>query len=217
MSQIQKIFNDKQYLAELINYSFTQELHEDNYKPLNLDWIDAEASDYVSDVFRRLSPDDMPYLTTVLVERNPSIIMDGLGVEDFNDRQRYVIISVIPDTEFPFDFSYPLIHYMWNSSLNSWEIIRAMLAACRQSERVVIQKNPVPPILNCAEIKWISLYLGRKPYEGCFQLTQQADDTEDSNIEKYDVNLVKVREADPYPLLQRLIEAYDADCPEAEK
>ena len=37
---------------------------------------------------------------------------------------------------------------------------------------------------------------------------------QDENVGKYDVHLFKAREAEPNPLLQELIDAYDADCPE---
>ena len=40
------------------------------------------------------------------------------------------------------------------------------------------------------------------------------NESENENVGKYDVHLFKAREAEPNPLLHKLIDAYDADCPE---
>ena len=70
-------------------------------------------------------------------------------------------------------------------------------------------------MLNNARLEWISIHLGRKPYEGVIQLSEQmVNESENENVGKYDVHLFKAREAEPNPLLHKLIDAYDADCPE---
>ena len=76
------------------------------------------------------------------------------------------------------------------------------------------QSEPIPPILNNARLQWVTLYLGRAPYQGILTLSQQRAAGEAEMGTDVDVNLYKVREMDPNPLLQRLIDAYDANFPE---
>lgn len=77
--------------------------------------------------------------------------------------------------------------------------------------RVLIANDPVPPLLNNARLEWVSLYLGRKPYRGISTLSEQWTEAETFDACESDVHLYKVREMGPDPLLQRLIDAYDAD------
>lgn len=124
-------------------------------------------------------------------------------------------MTVVPDAEFPFNYSFPLIHAMTMVELNCWEMVRATLAASRKDMQVQIATEPIPPMLNNARLEWVSIHLGRKPYEGVIQLREQiVDESENENVGKYDIHLFKAREAEPNPLLQELIDAYDADCPE---
>ena len=79
---------------------------------------------------------------------------------------------------------------------------------------VQIAENPTPPILNNAIIEWVTLYLGREPYNGITALSEQWDDISEFDGYEADINLYKVREMEPNELLQRLIGAYDEDFPE---
>ena len=152
-----------------------------------------------------------------IVERNPDTLYGGTCVDANEKRLRYFVISVIPDTEFPFDYNYPLIHTMWMVSLHCWELIRAALGACTKEMQVLLAKNPVPPILNNARLEWVSLYLGREPYKGICKLSEQWVEAEDFDGIDADIHLYKVREKDDDPLLQKLIATYDADYPIAQR
>ena len=80
--------------------------------------------------------------------------------------------------------------------------------------RVLLANDPKPPILNNAVIEWVSLYLGRKPYEGISELSQQWLNTNEYDGNNMDIHLYKVREMERDALLQRLIDAYEVDFPE---
>ena len=140
----------------------------------------------------------------------------SICVDDNAKRMRYFVVSIIPDTEHPYDYSFPLIHQMWTVSLHCWEIIRATLAAANSDMRVMLANNPVPPILNNARIEWVSLYLGKQPYRGISKLSEQWTEAEDFDNCENDVHLYKVREMETNPLLQRIIDAYEADYPEVD-
>lgn len=213
---ILELMKDKAYVSDLLNGPCVPKDEMRNYVPLEPEWIDEEASAAVTAAFRRLMPDSIPYLTYIIAERNPETLYEGLCVGDNNNRLRYFVVTIIPDTEKPYDYSFPLINQMWLVSLNCWEIIRATLAAANSDMRVLIANDPVPPILNNARLEWVSLYLGRKPYRGISTLSEQWTEAETFDACESDVHLYKVREMEPDPLLQRLIDAYDADYPEVD-
>lgn len=72
----------------------------------------------------------------------------------------------------------------------------------------MIANEPVPPILNSARLEWVSLYLGREPFEGKRKLSEQWAEAEDFDGIDADVHLYKVREMYAEPQLQKLIDAY---------
>ena len=210
MNQISELLKDTQYLIDLLNGPCTPKTEELPFVPVKREWIDTEASLAVTAAFQRLLPEDVPYLASVLVERNPDTLYDGVCVNANEKRQRYIVVTVIPDSEYPYNYSYPLIHAMWMVELGCWETVRATLAACRKEMQVRLAAEPVPPILNNARMEWVSLYLGRKPYEGCLKLSDQRSEENPGGID-CDVHLVQVREAGPDPLLRRLLDAYGSD------
>ena len=63
----------------------------------------------------------------------------------------------------------------------------------------------------------VSLYLGRGPYKGICKLSEQWVEAEDFDGIDADIHLYKVREKADDPLLQKLIGAYDADYPIAQR
>ncbi len=79
--------------------------------------------------------------------------------------------------------------------------------------QVRIATDPVPPIMNNAVIEWVSLYLGREPYRGISQLSEQWLNREEFDGYEFDVHLYKIREMEKNDLLTRLIGAYDAAFP----
>ncbi len=215
MKHITELLKDKNFLVDLLNGSCAPKDLKNEGAPINPAWIDAEASVTVTEAFHNLLPRGIPYLNTIIVERNPDTLYEGTCVDANEKRLRYIVVSVIPDTEFPFDYSYPLIHELWVVGLHCWELTRATLAACTKQMQVLLAKNPVPPILNNARLEWVSLYLGREPYRGISRLSEQWAESEDFDGVEADVHLYKVREMDRTPLLQKLIDAYDQDYPEA--
>lgn len=183
-------------------------------KPVHEDWIDETLSESVTAAFSRLLPQTMPYMTRVVVEKNPDTLFDGTCVDDNEKRMRYFVITVIPDTDFPYNYSYPLIHELTRVSFFCWETIRATIAACTKDLRVQIASNPIPPILNNARLEYVSLYMGKSPYVGISKLSEQWESAEDFDGFEVDVNLVKVRELPPSPVLQKLIDCYDQEYAE---
>ncbi len=213
MSTIRDLLKDRKYMTDLLNGPCQPRDEQQAFTLINSEWIDTTTSDTVTDAFHRLLPDGIPYITEILTERNPDTLYGGACVEEDAKRLRYIVATVIPDTEYPFDCSFPLIHEMWVASLNCWEIIRATLQACTREMAVRIVNKPVPPILNSARIQWISLYLGRKPYRGISLLSEQWANPDEFDGNEIDVHLLKVRELPSDPILQKLIDAYDADFP----
>ena len=215
MRNTYKLLSDTHYITELLNSVCSPRSEEKPFVPINPEWVDEVESLKVSYALRGLLPEESPYLTYVLVERNPDTLYDGVCIADNDKRLRYIVVTVVPDAEFPFNYSFPLIHAMTMVELNCWEMVRATLAASRKDMQVLIATEPIPPMLNNARLEWVSIHLGRKPYEGVIQLREQmVDECENENVGKYDVHLFRAREAEPNPLLQELIDAYDADCPE---
>ena len=202
--QIIDLLKDPEYVTSLLTECGIVEK-----EPVHREWIKKDLSDYVTDAFHKLLPQDMPYLTRVVVERNPDTIINGACVDDNSKRMRYFVVTVIPDTDYPYNYSYPLISALTHVSLFCWEDIRAMLEASRLDMRVLIADNPTPPILNNARIEWVSLYLGKAPYAGITKLSEQWTPAEKFDGEESDVHLVKVREQPDSPVFQRLIDAYE--------
>lgn len=213
MNAITKLLKNTRYMAGLLNGPCMPKGEEAPFVPIRPEWIDEESSAMVTAAFQRLLPENTPYLSAVLVERNPNTLYDGVCVNDNDNRQRYIVVTVIPDAEPPFNYSYPLIHTMWMVALGCWETVRASLAACRKNMQVRIVTEPVPPILNNARMEWVSLYLGRLPYMGYLKLSEQREEGDCGGLD-CDVHLLKVRDMEPDPLLQELLQAYDLDFPD---
>ena len=214
---IEELLKDSDFITELLIGPCVPSDEEVKAAPVNREWIRDDLSDYVTNVFQKLMPDEVPYISRVLVERNPDTLHDGAVVDENGKRMRYIIVTVIPDTDFPFNYSYPLINLMWTVSLTCWETIRATISASRKYFRIFLADHPEPPILNNARVNWVSLYLGRMPYEGISRLSEQWASAESWADVDRDVHLFEVRNMEPHPALQRLIEAYDLDHPGAPK
>lgn len=216
MNKITELLKDRKYAAELLNGPCRPKNGNSGCAPINPDWIDETVSDAVPEVSRRLLPEGIPYIPYVIAERNPDTSCDGTSVDSNDKRMRYFVIMVIPDSEYPFNYSMPLINELWRCSLNCWEITRACIAAATNYQFVKIANDAVPPILNNAIIQWVTLYLGRKPYRGISLLSEQWADGEEFDGYEADTNLYKIREMEQNPLLQKLIAAYDEDFPDTE-
>ena len=214
MSNISDLIKDNDFVVELLNGPCPPKGREETIEPINPDWIDPEASEIATEAFRKLLPEGIPYITRILAERNPDTICNGTAVDANEKRMRYFVLALIPDTEHPYNYSFPLIHMMWTVSLDCWEIIRAVLASSVEDSRVMIAKQPFPPILNNARICWSSLYIGKQPYVGIQKLSEQWMNADEYDGLEGDVHLYDLRKMKPTELLQKLIDAYDADNPE---
>lgn len=213
MSNISELIKDNEFLVELLNGPCPPKGKDEDITPINPEWIDEEASSVATEAFRKLLPDGIPYLTRILAERNPDTICKGTAVDANEKRTRYFVVTLIPDTDHPYNYSYPLIHVLWSVSLDCWEIIRAVLASSVKDIRVMIAEQPVPPILNNARIYWSSLYIGSAPYVGIQRLSEQWMNADEYDGVEGDVHLYDIRKMEQTSLLQKLIDAYDADRP----
>lgn len=218
MNRLTELLRDSRFIAELFNGPCVPRSPDGEYAPLNAEWIDEAASDAVTEAFSRLMPEGMPYLTRIVVEKNPDTLHGGACVDENAKRTRYFVLTAIPETEYPFDLSFPLIQQMRLICLIAWETVRAALTAARADLRVVLANEPEPPILNNARLEWASVYLGKKPYVGIMRLVDQCRDGDAPDIGgDFDVHLFKAREMAPDPFIDRLIAAYDADRPDAKE
>ena len=214
MNRITELLKDGRYAAELLNGPCPPKRKGQSCAPINLNWIDETMSEYATEASRRLLPEGIPYVPYIIAERNPDTLYDGTSVDSNDKRMRYFVIMIVPDSEYPYNHSIPLINELWRLSLNCHETIRACIAAAMSYMIVQIAENPTPPILNNAIIEWVTLYLGREPYHGITALSEQWDDVSEFDGYEADINLYKVREMEQTELLQRLIGAYDEDFPE---
>ena len=145
----------------------------------------------------------------MVVVQNPSVPEDAACVETLLDCSRYILLTVIPDVPLAYELNLPVLQTMGVLALSSWEISRATARACRHMNRVSIRNEAVPPILNKAEVEWLSLYVGRKPFEGGDNIRSNyvADDEVD-----FDIHLYRLREIEGIPVIERMVHAYEADC-----
>ena len=213
MSKIAELLTDSLFVTDLLNGPCVPGDNSHEFSPINPDWLDDEMSAKATEAFHRLMPEEMPYPSLILAERNPDVLFDGVGVDNSEKRMRYIVVTVIPDTDYPFNYSFPLIHELHITSLICWETVRATLKACTKEMQVLLSNRQIPPILNSARIGWVSLYLGRESYQGISKLSEQWEESEDFDGFEANVRLYKIREMEDTPLLRRLIEAYDADYP----
>lgn len=215
------LLKDNQYFADLMNgpcrptrgkgHSAQAEATEaqESFIPVNPDWIDEEMSERLTKVYHGLVPGEMPFNTLIRVVRNPDVLMNGVAVDDGSKRTRYIVVTIVWDTEYPYDMNFPLIQSMGIVSLGAWELTRSAIAASEEFAKVLITDHPVPPILNNAIIEWVSLYVGKKGFTGPTNLKETAIMKEDSLDDlDTDTNLYDLRSIDD-PLVKRLLEAVD--------
>lgn len=213
---VTELLKDNQYFSELLNgpcrpVSIEEDEKKDGgekeFMPINPDWISKEMSERMTQVYHNLLPSEMPFNTLVRVVNNPDDMMDGVAVDHNSKRNRYIVVTIVPDMDFPYDFNFPLILGMSIISLCTWELSRAGIAASEKYARIVITPDLKPPILNNAVVEWVSLYIGRKEYTGPTNLVHMSTNSENLNL---DTHLFKLRQMD-HDLIRRLIEAVDAD------
>ena len=217
------LLKDNQYFADLMNgpcrptrgkahSAQTEETEaQDAYIPVNPDWIDEEMSERLTKVYHGLIPGEMPFDTLIQVVRNSDVLMNGVAVDDGSKRTRYIVVTVVRDTGYPYDMNFPLIQSMGIVSLGAWELTRSAIAASEEFAKVLITDHPVPPILNNAFPEWVSLYVGSDGFKGPKNLRSMAivDENTSDDLEM-DTHLYEMRSIDD-PLARRLLEAVDED------
>ena len=159
--------------------------------------------------YQLLSEQDGMLINKVIVVQNPNVPEDAACVENRSDCPRYILLTVIPDVPLAYEMNLPVLQTMGTLSLSSWEFSRATTRACRYMTEVRISNEVVPPVLNKAEVEWISLYVGRKPFQGGDNI--QSNFVVDDKVD-FDVHLYKLREMEGNPVIERMIQAYDEDC-----
>ena len=206
--KMRELLSDRQYVAELLN-CFTDQKPNAKLQPICSEWIREKASDEVTRAYQSLSAQDGTLFNKVVVVQNPSIPEDAVCVENPSDCTRYILLTVIPDVPLAYELNLPVLQTMGVLALSSWEFSQATARACRNMNRVSIRNVAVPPILNKADVEWLSLYVGRKAFEGGdnIQSNYDVDDKAD-----FDIHLYKLREMEDNPVIGRIICAYEADC-----
>ena len=209
---LEKLMKDDVYFTDLINGPCKATGFEDDATdiPVNGNWIDDAASEAVSTVYRNLLPADTPFFSFVKVIRDPETVYNGAAVSDDKHRLRYVIVNLLPDCSFPYDFNYAIIHSMSVFALSSWEISRASLEASKQWAQVMIRTEPGQFLLNSARIQWVSVFVGKKPFSGTTKLSQHRGiSVPDGNeVIELDTHFVNAREMDD-PVIKELLDAID--------
>lgn len=209
--RIAELLKDSKYVVELLAACPPCDGSQE-FAPVRPEWIDRETSEAITDVYHHLIPEDLPYLTYVIVERNPDTEWNGTCVDDNDKRTRYFLLTIVPDTEYPYDLNLPMIVYSSVAALTCWENIRAILAASHEWIRVRVANKPIPPILNNGWIHWGTLYLGRKEFSGVTTMREQWTEGEKPSI-TLDPHFYNVRRMDDVPVLRELIAAYDETFP----
>ena len=213
------LLQDRQYFADLLNgpcRPISLDSGEDEgghgpdraYIPIHPEWIDEERSRRITDVYHKLIPGEMPYRTMVCVVRNPDVQMGGVTVDESHKRTRYIIVTIVPDLDFPYNINFPLIQGNGIISLCAWEMTRATIAASEAYMKVNITNEPHPPILNNAVVEWVSLYVGERDFSGPTNLKEMALYTSDINL---DTHLYNVYAMGDKPLLRKLMDAVKLD------
>lgn len=206
--KMSELLSDNQYIAELLN-CFADQKSTAKLQPICSEWIREKASEEVTCAYQLLSAQDGTLVNKVVVVQNPSVPEDAACVETLSDCPRYILLTVIPDVPLAYELNLPVLQTMGVLALSSWEFSRATARACRHMNRVSIRNEAVPPILNKADVEWISLYVGRKAFEGGdnIQSNYDVDDKAD-----FDIHLYRLREMEGNPVIERMIHAYEADC-----
>ena len=210
---IKKLLEDNAYVTELLNRVCRPGDGQNVSPPLNGEWIDSERSGMLTEQYRMLSAQDGTFINVVKVLHRPDLPVTTVAVGENEARSRYVLITVIPDIPPAYELNFSLIQSMSIMALMSWEISRASTEASHAMANILITKNPVPPILNNAMVDWVSIYVGRKIFEGADNLMGKYAVSSEENL-PLDMHLYQVRQMDPDPLLERLLQAYEKDIPD---
>lgn len=209
--KIRELLSDNQYITELLNYFIVEQKAPGNNQPVCGDWIREKASEEISRIYQLLSAQDGMLINKVIVVQNPNIMEDTTYVENRSDCPRFILLTVVTDVPLVYELNLPVLQTMGVLSLSAWEFSRATARACRYMTEVRISNETEPPVLNKAEVEWISLYIGKQPYQGGDNI--QGNFAVDDKLD-FDIHLYKLREMEGNPVIERMTCAYDADYAE---
>ncbi len=212
---LKELFSDSKYVAELL---------DSVCRPFGMDtedyaipegWIDTKASAEITESYERLLPPDSLFWNTVKVVHDPRRPWNALSIKKNEDRNRYVLITVIPDVSPMTAMNFPIIQTMNIMSFIAWEQARSVTEACRREAQVQIVTGDSLPLLNTARIEWVSIYVGKALYTGTKSMFDGYKEPDENSV-KLNLNIYEARQMEQNPLLDRLIAAYDMDAELAE-
>lgn len=207
--------NKHDALADLLNNACVPNNYKEKaYQSIQPDWIDDKASEAITQRMSHFIPEeDNPYLVQIKVIRRPDTPMDGAPLMEEEATQRYIVIVVAPDVEDAYAMNYPFMQWCAVNCLQAWEMSRATLKASKAYVQVVLTGAPVPPLLNMAEVEWVTLYAGKKPFNGCYRIDQCYRKGEAPEL-VHDTAFYRLREMEQTNAIQGLLAAFDEDMGE---
>lgn len=209
--RMKELLQDNSYVTQLLNHLLPLNREDREFAPITDGWIHAQASAEMTERYEQLTSEDDTFLHMVKVARNPAILNIPTSVESQTDRQRYILVTIIPDVPLTYECNFPLMQTMGIMALFSWEMSRAVAQASKEMMQVQVAEEPMQPILNNSQIEWVSLYVGKKPFEGKADIQTDSTPQNGGNM-TLDIHLCEARDLLSDPLIAKLIDAYDADC-----
>lgn len=110
--RIKELLQDDSYVTQLLNHLLPLN-HEDRAFVLITDgWMQAQASAEMTERYEQLTAQDDTFIYTVRVVRNPAVLDIPMSVESQTDRQRYILVTIIPDVPLTYECNFPLMQTM---------------------------------------------------------------------------------------------------------
>ena len=202
-------------LADLLNNACVpNNYQEKSYQPIQAAWIDDAASEAITKRMSHFIPEeDNPYLVQIKVIRRPDTPEDTVPLMEEDKAQRYIVIIAAPDVEDAYAMNYPFMQWCAVNCLQAWEMSRATLRASKAYAQVVLTGSPVPPLLNMADVEWVTLYMGKNPFIGCYRIDQGYKKGETPEL-VHDTAFYRLREMVQTSAIQGLLAAFDEDAEE---
>ena len=178
-------------------------------------WIDQAESEKITAHYKLLTEQDGTFLNVIKVVRNPEIPPDTVAVENIEDRRRFVLITVVPDVDAAYALNLPTFQTVGYLALYGWDLSRATTRAAKYAGEVKFATKPLPPVLNNAYVDWVTIYVGKNDFQGRRNIGATYVEGENDLLDM-DIHLYEARKMEEKPLMQKLVEAYDADCVDAQ-
>ena len=209
IERVKSLLADKAFLADLINVS-CQSFGDVKIEQIDPAWIDFDLSRKTTELYKTITHENTAFLNTVLVVVNPECVPFPYCINDNSQRPRYILLSIIPDISISYQVNLPLLQQVGVVGLEACELSRSTILACEYAAEVLIARNPPPPLLCNARIEWVSIYIGKKGFEGLTKLSRKCEGEDLEGLD-FDCHLVEAREKTDDPFLQKLIQAFDEE------